>query len=53
MKTHTNLTAPMADWVAVAGSTNLVTNGSGLWSFTVTNTAPTRFYRSTAMSVCP
>ncbi len=45
--------APMANWAPVAGSTNTVTNVSGLWQFTVTNTAPQQFYRSTASVPCP
>ena len=39
-------------WAAVAGSTNTVTNASGLWQFTVTNAAPRQFYRSTAVTPC-
>jgi len=42
-----------ASWTAVLGSTNAAANGTGLWSFTVTNTAPQRFYRSAAVSPCP
>ena len=45
--------APMTNWSPVAGSTNTVTNASGLWQFTVTNTAPQQFYRSTAVVPCP
>jgi hypothetical protein len=45
--------APMTSWSPVAGSTNTVTNASGLWQFTVTNTAPQQFYRSTAVVPCP
>ena len=48
---QTNLTQPMANWQPVPGSTNTVSNPSGLWSVTVTNPAPA-FYRSKAMSVC-
>jgi hypothetical protein len=51
--THTNVAQPMSTWTPLAGSTNVVTNTSGLWSFKVTNTAPSRFYRSRAASVCP
>ena len=50
---QTNAAVPMAQWSAVIGSTNTVTNGSGLWSITVTNTPPRMFYRSAAVSVCP
>ncbi len=42
----TNL-APPVNWLALAGSTNTVTNLSGLWFCTVTNTGSQRFYRST------
>jgi fibronectin-binding autotransporter adhesin len=44
--TSTNIAAPMSTWVAIAGSTNLITNSSGAWSFTVTNDSPRRFFRS-------
>jgi hypothetical protein len=40
-------------WDAVTGSTNTVTNNSGLWYYTITNTEPQRFYRSVAISPCP
>jgi hypothetical protein len=46
-------TAPMTNWAPVAASTNTVTNVSGLWQFTVTNTTPQQFYRSTAVVPCP
>lgn len=45
--------APMATWTPVAGSTNTVTNVSGLWQFTVTNTASQQFYRGRAVVPCP
>lgn len=48
-----NISAPMTSWVPVAGSTNTVTNLSGLWQYTVTNTAAQQFYRSTALTPCP
>jgi autotransporter-associated beta strand protein len=48
-----DVAAPMASWVPVAGSTNTVTNVSGLWQCTVTNTAPQQFYRGTAVVPCP
>ena len=51
--THTNVALPMNTWSVLAGSTNVVTNTSGLWSLKVTNTVPSRYYRSTAASVCP
>jgi hypothetical protein len=44
---------PMTSWAPVAGSTTMVTNASGLWQFTVTNTAPQQFYRSAAVVPCP
>jgi hypothetical protein len=45
--------APMTNWAPVVGSTNTVTNVSGSWQFTVTNTAPQQFYRSSAVVPCP
>jgi fibronectin-binding autotransporter adhesin len=48
-----NVAAPMTSWLPVAGSTNTVTNLSGLWQFTVTNTSPQTFYRSAAALLCP
>jgi hypothetical protein len=48
-----DLAAPMTNWMPVAGSTNTVTNVSGLWQFSVSNTAPQQFYRSTAVLPCP
>ena len=48
-----DVATPMTGWVPVAGSTNMVTNTSGLWQFTITNTAPQQFYRSTAVVPCP
>jgi autotransporter-associated beta strand protein len=50
---HTNAAAAMTSWAVMPDSTNAVTNTSGLWSFTVTNTAAQRFYRAAAVSVCP
>jgi autotransporter-associated beta strand protein len=49
----TDLAAPIASWAPVAGSTNTVTNANGFWQFTVTNTTPRQFYRSTAVVPCP
>jgi autotransporter-associated beta strand protein len=48
-----DLATPMTSWAPVVGSTNTVTNVSGWWQFTVTNTAPQQFYRSTAAVPCP
>ena len=48
-----DVAAPMTSWTPVAGSTNTVTNVSGLWQFTVTNTAPRQFYRGRAVLPCP
>jgi hypothetical protein len=53
LMTQTNVAAPMAQWNVVAGSTNTVTNVSGLWSVTITNNVPQLYYRSAAVSVCP
>jgi autotransporter-associated beta strand protein len=47
-----DVAVPMTNWAPVAGSTNTVTNASGLWQFTVTNTAPQQFYRATAVVPC-
>ena len=44
---------PMINWSPVVGSTNTVTNLSGLWQFTVTNTALQQFYRGAAIVPCP
>ncbi len=48
-----DVAVPMTSWTPVAGSTNTVTNASGLWQFTVTNTTPRQFYRSAATVLCP
>jgi hypothetical protein len=53
MLASADVAAPMTSWTPVAGSTNTVTNVSGLWQFTVTNTAPQQFYRATAVVPCP
>jgi hypothetical protein len=50
---NTNAADAMGHWVIVPGSTNTVTNTSGLWSVTVTNDSNQRFYRSVATSLCP
>jgi aryl-phospho-beta-D-glucosidase BglC (GH1 family) len=47
VQTATNLTPPVY-WLALAGSTNTVTNSSGLWSCTSTNSGSQRYYRSVA-----
>ena len=47
VQTTTNLTPPIS-WLALAGSTNIVTNSSGLWSCTSTNSDSQRYYRSVA-----
>jgi lysophospholipase L1-like esterase len=45
VQTTTNLTSPVA-WQTVAYSTSTVTNASGAWNYTVTNSGSQRFYRS-------
>jgi autotransporter-associated beta strand protein len=52
MVTQTNVAQPMANWAVVAGSTNLVTDPSGVWYFTATNAGP-RYYRVAAITSCP
>jgi autotransporter-associated beta strand protein len=49
---QTNITQPMANWNVVPGSITNLTDGGGVWSFTVTNAAPA-FYRSKALNACP
>jgi hypothetical protein len=41
----TNLTPPI-NWQPLADSTNTVTNSSGLWFYTSTNSAPQNYFRS-------
>jgi autotransporter-associated beta strand protein len=48
-----DMAAPTSNWVPLAGSTNTVTNGSGQWQLTVTNTASQQYYRSRAVVPCP
>ena len=48
-----DVTAPMTTWTILTGSTNAVTDVSGVWQFTVTNAAPQRYCRSTAVVPCP
>jgi autotransporter-associated beta strand protein len=50
---YSDLAVPMSSWVPLAGSTNTVTNTSGLWSFTVTNTTAQQFYRSAVVAPTP
>jgi hypothetical protein len=50
--TSTDVTTPIASWTVLTGSTNVVTNLSGAWSFTVTNATPQQFYRSAAVVPC-
>jgi len=45
--------APLPIWTPLPGSTNSAAAGDGLWSVTVTNSSPQRFYRSTAINPCP
>ncbi len=48
-------TAKLSPWLPVVGSTNTVTNSSGLWQFTVTNAGPQQYIagrRSRLVSNC-
>jgi hypothetical protein len=45
VQTTTNLMPPI-NWQPLTGSTNIVTNSSGLWFYVATNTVQQRFYRS-------
>ncbi len=47
-----DLTTSLEGWLPVPGSTNTVTNSSGLWQFTVTNGTSQQFYRGAAVP-CP
>ena len=47
-----DISAPVATWSVVGGSTNTITSRSGFWSFTVTNNGPQLFYRSAAVVPC-
>jgi hypothetical protein len=51
--TSTSAAAPITTWVPLAGSTNIVTNASGLWNLTVPTSGTVRFYRSVAERLCP
>jgi hypothetical protein len=46
---YSDLAATTNSWVPLAGSTNTVTNTTGLWSYTVMNTTVQQFYRSAAV----
>ena len=48
-----DVAAPPGAWLSLAGSTNTVTNSSGLWQLTVTNVASQQYYRSRAVTPCP
>ena len=52
MVAQTNVAQPMANWAVVVGSTNVVTDLSGVWYFTATNPAP-QYYRVAAITNCP
>ncbi len=45
IQTTTNLAPPVA-WSPAPGSTNVVTNLSGLWSYDVTNLLPQQYFRA-------
>ena len=49
----TNAAALMSAWVPLAGSTNIITNASGLWNLTMPASGTQRYYRSVANQVCP
>ncbi len=48
-----DVTLPAGSWLPLPGSTNTVTNSTGIWQFTVTNTATQQFYRGAAVAPCP
>ncbi len=48
----TNLSPPVF-WLPQAGSTNTVTNSSGLWFYTTTNSAPQSYFRAVAAFLSP
>ncbi|HEY5909620.1 MAG TPA: YDG domain-containing protein, partial [Verrucomicrobiae bacterium] len=50
---HTIPVAPTTEWTIIPGSTNTVTESSGLWNYTVTGDGPYRFYRSVAVNPAP
>jgi hypothetical protein len=49
VQTTKDITPPVS-WRALVGSTNLLTNADGSWSYTITNTNAKRFYRSALIS---
>jgi hypothetical protein len=49
----TNVAAKMTNWLPLAGSTNTVTNVSGLWQVTITNAGSRQYYRGAAVVTCP
>jgi hypothetical protein len=49
VQSATNLLPPIL-WEPLAGSTNTVTNASGIWSHTISNQGPQRFYRSVVVT---
>jgi hypothetical protein len=51
--TTSDLTQPASSWAALSGSTNTAPSPGGLWSLTVSNAAPQRFYRSVAITPAP
>jgi len=48
-----DVTLPTSSWLPLPGSTNTVTDASGIWRFTVTNTTLQQFYRGAAVRPCP
>jgi autotransporter-associated beta strand protein len=44
--------ASMTNWVPLAGSTNTVTDSTGLWQLILTNTISQQYYRSAAVVPC-
>lgn len=49
IQTTTNLTPPII-WSPALGSTNVVTNTTGLWSYDVTNLLPQQYFRTHVMN---
>jgi hypothetical protein len=48
-----DLAMAMSNWTALTASTNTAPTPDGQWPFTVTNDAPTKFYRLKAVSPAP
>lgn len=48
-----DLTTTTSNWLALAGSTNTVTNSNGQWTYIATNSASQQFYRSAAVNPQP